>query len=46
MIQNAPWYISNHDDSDIPYIEEEINRLTKDHLKQIPHHLNVKARQL
>ena len=48
-IHNAPWYISNktlHDDSGIPYIEEEINRLKRDYLKQFPHHPNEEARQL
>ena len=46
---NVPWYISNkilHDDLGIPYIEEDIKRLTRDHLKQLPHHPNEEAGQL
>lgn len=49
MIYNAPWYISNktlHDDSGIPLVGEEINRLTRNYLEQLPEHPNEEARQL
>ena len=50
MIHNAPWHISNKtshdDDSGIPYVEEEINKLTRNYLKQLPHYPNEEARQL
>ena len=40
MVFNAPWYISNktlHEDSGVPFAEDEINRLTNSYPHNLPH---------
>lgn len=49
IIFNAPWYVSNktlHDDSRIPFVKDEIHRITSNYLESLHGHPNEEARQL
>ena len=43
MVFNAQWYISNktlHEDSGIPFVEDEIKRLNNSYIHNLPGHPN------
>ena len=49
MVFNAPWYIRNktfYEDSDTPFVEDEIKRLTSSYLHNLPGHPNQKLSHL
>jgi hypothetical protein len=49
MMFNAPWYVSNktlHEDSRIPFLEDEIKRMTNRYLLNLPGHSNEQLSQL
>jgi len=46
---NAPWYVSNktlHKDSRIPFVEDEIIRMTSRYLLNLTEHSNEKVNQI
>jgi len=49
MVFDAPWYVSNktlHESSGIPYVKDEINRLSANYLHRLKDHSNHYVRQL
>jgi hypothetical protein len=49
MVFNAPWHVSNktlHEDSRIPFVEDEIKRMTNRHLQNLTGHSNKQVSQL
>ena len=49
IVFNAPWYVSNktlHKDSRIPFVEDEIVRMTNRYLLNLTGHSNEQVNQL
>jgi hypothetical protein len=49
MVFNVPWYVSNHTlhkDSKIPFVEDEINRITNRYIHNLAEHSNDQVSQL
>ena len=49
IVFNAPWYVSNktlHKDSRIPFVEDEIIRMTNRYLLNLTGHSNEQVNQL
>lgn len=49
IIYNAPWYVSNktlHDDANLAYIPDEIQRISSRYLERLQDHPNEEAEQL
>jgi hypothetical protein len=49
MVFNAPWYVNNktlHEDSRIPFVEDEIKRMTNRYLQNFTEHSNEQVSQL
>jgi hypothetical protein len=49
MVFNAPWYVSNntpHEDSSIPFVDDQIKRMTNRYLQNLPGHSNEQVSQL
>jgi hypothetical protein len=49
MVFNAPCYVSNktlHEDSKIPFVKNEIKRMTNRYLQNLPEHSNEQVSQL
>jgi hypothetical protein len=49
MVFNARWYVSNqtlHEDSRIPFVEDEIKRMTNRYLQNLTGHSNEQVSQL